>query len=240
MRQLIGGGIGFVLGGPLGAVLGAVLASVSGNAPSRQFGQGQQLQVTFFVAVFSMLAKMVSSDGKVSPEETKTVEGFMNNQLRMNAAAKNFGNKVFYQALHSTATFGEFAQQFHKSFASQPELIRSMLEMLLIVAMADKVLHPEEEKLLNEAQRIFGIHADEFRHLKEKYVPNTHRYYAILGCNANASMDEVKQAYRKLANDYHPDKLMSKGLPDDFHTFAKTKFQEIQEAYDKIKSHNNS
>lgn len=238
MRQLIGGSIGFVLGGPLGAVLGTVLAGMSGNSPSRQSGPGQQLQVTFFVAVFSMLAKMVSSDGEVSPEEITTVEGFMKNQLRMNAAAQNFGKKVFYEAMHSTATFGEFAQQFHKSFAAQPQLMHSMMEMLLIVAMADKVLHPEEEKLLNEAQQLFGMHADEFRHLKEKYIPNTQRYYAILGCDANASMDEVKQAYRKLATEYHPDKLMSKGLPDEFHTFAKTKFQEIQEAYDKIKSQN--
>jgi molecular chaperone DnaJ len=50
-------------------------------------------------------------------------------------------------------------------------------------------------------------------------------YYEVLGVDRNASGDEIKRAYRKLAVQYHPDKN-----PDDAH--AEEKFKELGEAYD--------
>ncbi len=50
-------------------------------------------------------------------------------------------------------------------------------------------------------------------------------YYEVLGVGSNASEEEVKRAYRKLAVKFHPDKN-----PDDPH--AEEKFKELGEAYD--------
>ena len=50
-------------------------------------------------------------------------------------------------------------------------------------------------------------------------------YYEILSVDRNASGDEIKSAYRKLAVKFHPDKN-----PDDTH--AEEKFKELGEAYD--------
>ena len=49
-------------------------------------------------------------------------------------------------------------------------------------------------------------------------------YYETLGVGKNASSDEIKSAYRKLAMKYHPDRNKEAG--------AKEKFQEINEAYE--------
>lgn len=50
-------------------------------------------------------------------------------------------------------------------------------------------------------------------------------YYSVLGVNRQASADELKKAYRKLAMKYHPDKN-----PGDKQ--AEEKFKEVNEAYD--------
>ena len=58
----------------------------------------------------------------------------------------------------------------------------------------------------------------------------------VLGLEDNADISSVKKAYRKLVSEYHPDKIVSKGLPEDFTKFAEEKFREINEAYEAIQN----
>jgi DnaJ like chaperone protein len=57
--------------------------------------------------------------------------------------------------------------------------------------------------------------------------------YAILGIDRSASPEDIKQAYRQLAGQYHPDKVMHLG--DEFKALAEKRFKEIQRAYDQLK-----
>jgi len=57
--------------------------------------------------------------------------------------------------------------------------------------------------------------------------------YSILGVRPDASLDEVKKAYRELANKYHPDKVNHLG--EEFKTMAEKRFKEIQAAYETLK-----
>lgn len=59
-----------------------------------------------------------------------------------------------------------------------------------------------------------------------------HDPYTVLGVPPGASTEEIKQAYRHLANRYHPDKVAHLG--EEFRVLAETRFKEIQEAYQKI------
>jgi len=56
--------------------------------------------------------------------------------------------------------------------------------------------------------------------------------YETLGLARGASADEIKHAYRELANKYHPDKVSHLGK--EFQEIAHRRFKEIQAAYDAL------
>lgn len=59
--------------------------------------------------------------------------------------------------------------------------------------------------------------------------------YEVLGVSQNASMEEIKDAYKQLIRKYHPDKYQNNPLED----LAQEKIKEINEAYDFLcKNHN--
>lgn len=60
--------------------------------------------------------------------------------------------------------------------------------------------------------------------------------YEVLGVPRNASQEEIKAAYRKLAKQYHPDKYVGNPLSD----LASEKFKEINEAYEALTGGNNA
>lgn len=59
--------------------------------------------------------------------------------------------------------------------------------------------------------------------------------YRILGVDEKADETKIKRAYKKAMSTHHPDKLMSKGLPEQALEMAKVKTQEIQGAYSLIR-----
>jgi hypothetical protein len=71
---------------------------------------------------------------------------------------------------------------------------------------------------------------------REQHQPGTdgekNDPYTVLGIGKNASADEIKKAYRRLVNTYHPDKVSHMGK--EFQELAEKKFKEIQEAYQQL------
>ena len=100
-----------------------------------------------------------------------------------------------------------------------------------------KKFHPNEEVLLENAKHIFNISDHDFENLKKRHFPTItkDKYYAVLNCTSSDSNDTIKASYRKLVQEFHPDKIANKGLPEEFNQFAITKFQEIQDSYDYVR-----
>jgi DnaJ like chaperone protein len=60
-----------------------------------------------------------------------------------------------------------------------------------------------------------------------------------LNCTPESSNQEIKSSYKKLVKGFHPDRIVSKGLPEEFTEFATKRFREIQGAYEKIRKERN-
>jgi DnaJ like chaperone protein len=240
--KLMGGSVGFMLGGPIGALVGVSLGHslIDDNARTNYAEKGrltgqEERQTVFFTATFAMLGKMAKADGQVCDDEIKAVRCFMQDKLRLDAVTQRFAMGVFNEAKDNNTPFEDYARQFGQVFQSDQQLRMMFYEMLFTVALADGVLHPAEEKILRDAPAMLGLHGDIFNTVKRQFVSDLSHHYAMLGLEDGADMSTVKKAYRKLVTEYHPDKIVSKGLPEDFIDFAEEKFREINEAYEAIK-----
>jgi DnaJ like chaperone protein len=233
--SLFGGAVGFVLGGPLGAIAGAAIGHGLSGGVVDTMSRQEQAQATYFISVFSMLAKMARADGVVSQHEIDMVQDFMRRDLRLDPDAERAAIKVFRTARDSPIAFEEFAQQFHDIFRSDRQMLLSMIDLLHRLGMADGELSAGERELLEDAARIFQLHPEEIRHVVATAMPALDKHYAVLGLSPEATPDQVKSRYRKLVTEVHPDKVIAKGLPDEFVEFAHQRFREVQEAYDAIR-----
>ncbi len=241
----IGGAVGFLLGGPLGAAAGAALGHylVDAEEEARAVDPAERRRLVFFVAVFSMLGKLAKADGVVSREEIRAVDRFMREDLELEGEGLEFARNVFREAKDSAQPFQAYARQFAAEFSDETEILTHCLRILLDVALSDGRLDPREDRLLREAAVIFGLGEAQYEHMKggETGAPPTsssgselEQAYRLLGVEPSAPDAQVKRAYRVKAKQYHPDVIASKGLPPEFLELANRKFQELQEAYERI------
>ena len=236
--KIFGGSIGLMLGGPLGAILGATIGHSLVDQHQKNnrgsFSDLEQKQALFFTAIFAMLGKMAKADGVVTKDELNVVNQFMTHNLQLDARARQFAIGIFNEAKDSSDSFNAYASQFGQVFYHEPQLRQMFYEMLFTLAMADGVLHPEEDKLLRSAPPLLNLPDGTYELLHKRLVKDLAPLYAILGISENVADSEVKKAYRKMANEYHPDKIIAQGLPEDFQKFAEDKFIQINEAYESI------
>ena len=238
--KLTFGSLGMLLGGPLGAIAGAALGHhfIDKNGSPEQktlpFKRNEQVQVSYFVCIFSILGKFAKIDGQVTRDEIAVVEEFISH-MNMPEREKQFAKQIFNEAKRSEFTIDEFAEQFYVLNKHQPTVMISFLDVLLKLALADGTLHTKEEHALNRIKNIFHISDQQFDSLKGVYFKDVEKYYKILNCKSSSSDQEIKSNYKKLVKEFHPDTIISKGLPEEFVQFATDRFQEIQGAYDKIK-----
>jgi len=243
-NSAIGGFIGFSLGGPLGGLIGAVIGSKIGSKKyansSHRFTSNQQQQAAFFAALFACLAKLAKADGIVSTEEVDKVDNFIKERFKFPAEQRLFAIKVFNQAKDDNVTYEEYATQLAALLASNKNALVVFYELLFELAMADGVLDPAEEALLRKTPSIFGIDLNLFNQLKDQFSGNSSDPYKVLGVTKDMPFDAIKKVYQKKRREFHPDTLISKGLPDELLDKAKEKFIEIQQAFEILEKKNSN
>ncbi len=192
-------------------------------------------QFLFYVSLTSLAAKMAKADGVVTREEIQAFDQFVRQELRLNVEERKIVAQIFNQAKNSPEDGMAFARQFRDLIGYQPEVLQTMVHLLFRIAMADGKFHPQEERFIRQVAAIFGLSESEYRQIHAAFVRVDHRAYQILGLAPNASVEEIKATYKRLVNQYHPDRLIAKGIPEDFIKIANEKMAEINNAYEQIR-----
>ena len=244
------GTLGLFLGGPLGAIAGAAMGHllvdkgvgtagrVIDSTRGPRLGQAEQTQAAYFISLFSILGKLSKIDGAVTREEVAVVDGFING-LPMADREKQFARQIFNEAKDTGYSIEDFAVQLYQAAGAQPALLLSFLDLLFQIAAADGKFHPAEETALKKIKDIFNVSDQQFEDIKAVYFKNINKDYKMLNCSPESSNEEIKANYKKLVKEFHPDTIISKGLPEEFIDFASKRFQEIHESYKKIRQDRN-
>jgi len=234
----VGAGIGALFGGPVGALIGAGVGSWFSSSKDKYIQKIESEQLFVFTALFGMLAKIAKADGVVSDEEAQVIKSFMQ-QIGLDEQGKQMAGMIFARAKDDdSSTVYDYATQFAEVYKDNKDMRVIAYRILFEVAASDGELHAEEDKILHDIIEPLGLNSSMYTLFAEEFFGQKHSLdeaYELLDCTAESSDSEIKRAYRSKCIEYHPDKIMSKGLPDSFVKFADEQMKMITCAYDHIK-----
>jgi DnaJ like chaperone protein len=222
--KVSGASAGLLVAGPVGALVGAVAGHFIFD---RQADPG----VTFTIAVIALSGKMARADGVVTEQEFEVFRRVFG----VPPDEENNVRRLFNLARQDIAGFEHYAGQIAGLFRDNPAMLEDVLDGLFEIAKSDGVLHPCEARFLERVAEIFGFAPNEYRRIRAAhFAPELTDPYVILGLSYAAEENEIKQTYRRLVRENHPDSLMARGVPEEFIKLATDKIAAINSAYEKI------
>lgn len=193
--------------------------------------RGDTNRVAFTIAVIALGAKMAKADGLVTREEVDAFKQIFDIPPDEMANV----SRIFDLARRDIAGYEQYARQIAGMFRSKPRVLEDLLDGLFYIAKADDIFHPKEEAFLHSVAGIFGFSDADWSRIRAGHVgQDLADPYVILGIRHDTPDAAVKQAYRRLVRENHPDLLIAQGLPEEFMMVANTKIAIINDAYEKI------
>jgi len=257
--KILGGGFGFLMGGPLGAVMGAAFGHQFDKGMNQDFDSlgyeaQERTQLAFFSAVFSVMGHVAKADGRVTQDEIEMAKAMMQ-QMSLDEQQRKVAIELFNQGKQTDFDLDGVLLQFKQECRRHVTLVQMFIEVLLHAAYADGVMHQKEKEVLKHITITLGFSSIKFQQLDDMVRSQKHFHesggqsytgqtpsrdmlkdaYAMLNVDESSSDVEIKKSYRRLMNQHHPDKLVSKGMPEEMIKMATEKTQEIKAAYELIK-----
>lgn len=211
--------------------MGFVLGSIVDEAQGQKTTSGYSMTTTgsFVTSLLVLVAAVMKADEKLMRSELDYVKDYF---------VRNFGQESAEEAIHmlrdilkQNIPIEEVTQQIRNNLDYSSRL--QLLHFLFGVAAADGRVDQKEQNTIENIATRLGLSDKDIQSIKSMFIEDTDYAYRILEVDPSASDQEVKKAYRQMANKYHPDKVSHLG--EDFQKAANQKFQKVNEAYEKIR-----
>ena len=233
LGKWIAGALGWAMFGPIGGILGYYFASrveklaeatvVYGE--DKTWTQGQRN--SFLMSLLVLSAAVIKADGKTTSQELATLRSFF--ARNFGPQAGNEAEEIVKDLLTKDFNLYEVCGQIRSCMDYSQRL---QLYHYLVSLGACDGLHQREIDILETIATYIGLSKSEVDSIFAQFRPSNDSNYRILEITPEATNDEVKRAYRKMAVKYHPDKVATLG--EDVQKAAEEKFKAVNQAYEAI------
>ena len=252
----LAGILGAAIGNKIGNFVSEGISNIAGESPrgkrpyanargraSSHAGSPREREIIFLTAAGAMLAKLAKADGHIDESEIAAAEqAFV--RLKLTPANRAICIRAFRAAKADYHTIFDYAESF-AAVARGVVMRELMYDILWDVACADGEVSASERRILEMIVTQLRIRPSRFaeechRRLNSRqssrrsysYEPSP---YDILGCDSDATDDELRRAYRAQAKKHHPDLLRAQGLPEEMVARATEQMARINNAWEEIK-----
>lgn len=217
----------------------------------------ERIQLIFFIATFYLLGFLSKLDGIINEEERNFLKRLMEG-LELDGEHEKLAERYFEKGSQGDwQQTRELMAFFHKEAGRRKNLIKIFLEIQLEIIYADNLAYMIERDIVEQVAQLLKFSLYEYFQLENKIrrehafggdavtvktkapahkvLPPTAKACHVLDLDADAGLNEVKKAYRRLLKQYHPDTLFAKGLPEQMLIIASEKTREIKAAYELLR-----
>jgi DnaJ like chaperone protein len=189
--------------------------------------------IDFTAAVIGLGAKLAKADGLVTFDEVNVFRRVFRTAPEDAQAAQ----RVFDLARQSVHGYESYAKRIARRYRDRPCLLEGVLDGLFQIAVADGAVTGDELNYLQNVSQAFGFSPSRFERIKAQHLGGqTDDPYAVLGLEPEVSEEALRQAYRRLMTEHHPDRFASEGTPPEFQRIAHEKASSITSAYARIRA----
>jgi DnaJ like chaperone protein len=188
---------------------------------------------SFLGALVCACVGMVRSNGALERSEVRQIREFMEGGFELDTTGNDAVRRLLKREDRSPADPYSAASRMQDHM--NDELGGPLVHMLYGLAEADGQVSQSEEAWISQFCSLLSIPLEERTEARQAHVVDLKPYYELLELSEGATRKEIKRAYRRLAGDYHPDKVAN--LPKGFQEFATQRMRHLNEAYEALLSH---
>ncbi|MBQ0095862.1 MAG: molecular chaperone DjiA [Bacteroidetes bacterium] len=240
----IGGFLGLLSGGPLGALagfaLGSIVDRIADGSATRTASVSDSAAGTrngFLFSLMVLSADVIQADGRIMHSEMETMRRFLNQNFGQQAAEE--GDSIIRKLFEKRKIEGDawWRSQINdccRQIAGVMTLEQrlQLVAYLVSLAKADGRVDQSEITVIKSDAMAMGLSDTDVDQMLGLGGSSLDDAYKVLGVSPDATDDEVRKAYKQMALKHHPDRVQALG--EDVRLAAEKKFQEINEAKERI------